>query len=104
VALRDGLDYDHYDCQRALRAFHREVCVVREIANSYGSFPLSSLAANLEGRLVAVLEGQVLLTRPRLEKLSAMLSRMELQFLREVRGLKAQARDPVEALEFWKTS
>ena len=90
AVLRDGLDNDHYDCQKALRAFHKEVCAVKEIANSYGSFSLSSLVAGLEGHLEGILDRKVLLTQPRLEKLSAILSKMELQFLREVRVLKAK--------------
>ena len=90
VILRDNLNDNDYNCQEALTAFHKEVYALRRSINSYSSLLLPSLVANLEGHLKGILDGKVLLTQPYLEKLSAILSKMELQFLREVRAFEAK--------------
>ena len=75
----------HPEDVERLERLYREIRRLRERAGSYGLFGLSHPAAALERRLRKILEGRVYLTKPVWEKVSALLSKLELGFLAAVR-------------------
>lgn len=78
---------------KTLERFYREIHRLKGSAGSYGLPELSRRAGALEERLEDILEGRVLLTQAAWEKVSALLSKLELGFLAEVREHKPEARE-----------
>jgi len=83
---------------RTLERFYREIHRLKGSAGSYGLPELSRRAADLEERLEAILKGRVLITKPVWEKVSALLSKLELGFLAAVRQHKPEAQEALRRL------
>ena len=75
-----------------LQRFYREIHRLKGSAGSYGLWELSHWAAELEAHLEAIVAGRVLLTKSVWEKVSALLSKLELGFLAAVREHQPEAR------------
>ena len=83
---------------KTLERFYREIHRLKGSAGSYGFPELSQRAADLEEHLEAILKGQVLITKAVWEKVSALLSKLELGFLAAVRQHKPEAQEALRRL------